>query len=66
MRAIPKAIAVERLYLPFATSGERARQLRAEGWCTVQGLASDADPGEEAQRLACGHILRDGQATKLP
>ena len=66
MRAIPKAIAVERLYLPFATSGERARQLRAEGWCTVQGLASDADPREEAQRLACGHILRDGQATKLP
>jgi ATP phosphoribosyltransferase regulatory subunit len=66
MRAIPKAIAVERLYLPFATSGERARQLRVEGWCTVQGLASDADPGEEAQRLACGHILRDGQATKLP
>ena len=66
MRAIPKATAVERLYLPFATSGERARQLRAEGWCTVQGLASDADPGEEAQRLACGHILRDGQATKLP
>jgi len=66
MRAIPKPIALERIYLPFGTASDKARQLRAEGWCTLQALALDADPMEEARRLACGHILRDGQATKLP
>ena len=65
MRAIPPRAAPRRLYLPFGTSGERARQLRAEGWLTVQGLDDGVDSQEEAKRLACGHILHDGQVEVL-
>ncbi|MBC8241105.1 MAG: ATP phosphoribosyltransferase regulatory subunit [Alphaproteobacteria bacterium] len=66
MRAVPEPAAPDRLYLPFGTRGERARQLRAEGWCTLQGLDAGADPEEEARRLACNHILRGDQAKALP
>ncbi len=65
MRAVPERAAPERLYLPFGTAGERARQLRTEGWCTVQGLDGGADPEEEARRLACRHILRGDQPAAL-
>ncbi|MDA1101172.1 MAG: ATP phosphoribosyltransferase regulatory subunit [Proteobacteria bacterium] len=65
MRAVPGLAAAARLYLPFGTSGARARQLRTEGWCTVQGLDGGANPEEEARHLACNHILRGDQAQAL-
>ena len=65
MRAIPGREAARRLYLPFGSDGARARQLRAMGWTTVQGLDGTAQPEDEARRLACGHILRDGEPAAL-
>ncbi|MFP6747698.1 MAG: ATP phosphoribosyltransferase regulatory subunit [Alphaproteobacteria bacterium] len=65
MRAIPGEEAPQRLYLPFGTKAARARELRAEGWITVQGLDQDGDPEAEARTLACGHILRGGKTAKL-
>ena len=65
MRAIPGHEAPRRLYLPFATSGERARQLRAEGWITVQALDAGGDPEDDARRLDCGHLLRGDRAEAL-
>ncbi len=65
MRAVPDRATPARLYLPYGTSGEQARRLRAEGWCTVQGLESGADPEQEARHLACDHILRGDLAQAL-
>ncbi|MBT6911042.1 MAG: ATP phosphoribosyltransferase regulatory subunit [Rhodospirillaceae bacterium] len=65
MRAIPDQKAPRRLYLPFGTLGERARQLRAEGWVTIQCLDDKVDPTAEAKTLGCDHILRDDQAVAV-
>ncbi|MDP6688633.1 MAG: ATP phosphoribosyltransferase regulatory subunit [Alphaproteobacteria bacterium] len=65
MRAIPGREMAKRIYLPFGTGGEQARQLRADGWVTVQGLKDTAAPEDEARRLACDHILRGGKPAAL-
>jgi len=65
MRAIPEPAAPRRLFIPFATPVDAMRQLRAEGWITVQGLDPDADPEIQAKALACDHILRGGDAVKI-
>ncbi len=65
MRAIPGGAPPRRLYLPIGTPAERARQLRAEGWSTVQGLEPAAELEAEARRLTCDHILRDGAPAAL-
>ncbi len=65
MRAIPAQETPKRLYLPFGTLAEKARQLRATGWITVQGLDNGAEPEAEARRLACDHILRGGEPAAL-
>jgi ATP phosphoribosyltransferase regulatory subunit len=65
MRAIPEGQRPGRLYLPHGTSAARARQLRGQGWITVQGLEQAADPEQEAGTLACDYILRGGEAAKL-
>ena len=51
--------AMRRILLPFGTPAAAAA-LRAEGWVTVAALDGAAAPKDEAQRLACGHVLRDG------
>jgi ATP phosphoribosyltransferase regulatory subunit len=66
MRAAPERAAPKRLYLPFGAAGERARQLRAAGWATVQGLDAEADVEAEARRLTCGHMLHGDQVKALP
>ena len=40
------------------------QELWADGWVTVAGLR-DGDPEEEARRLGCGHVLRDGKQVAL-
>jgi ATP phosphoribosyltransferase regulatory subunit len=65
MRAIPEPTPPGRLYVPFNTPAETARQMRADGWITVQGLDGDAEGASEAKALACDHILRGGKAAKL-
>ena len=61
-RAVPAHEPARRLYLPFGTDAGVARNLRAEGWRTVQGLAPEAGGkvGDAARRLGCGHAFIDG------
>ena len=62
MRAVGPPPADRRLYLPLAEMAEAAAW-RAQGWRTVQGLAPLAgDAADEARRLRCSHVLRDGEA----
>jgi ATP phosphoribosyltransferase regulatory subunit len=65
LRALPAPAAAQRIFLPLGTAPEEGLRLRAEGWVTLDGLAAVDDPPAEAQRLGCGHLLRDGEITEL-
>lgn len=57
LRAMPPVDPQQRLFLPFGTPTGKARDLRNQGWMTVQGLAGDTDTATEAKRLGCTHFL---------
>ncbi len=61
LRAIPVADPPRRLFLPHRAGDDAGKRLRAEGWITVAGLAPCDDPGAEAKRLGCDHVLVDGE-----
>jgi ATP phosphoribosyltransferase regulatory subunit len=65
MRALPEPARPERLYLPFGTSPETARELRADGWITIAGLDKEGDPALEASLLHCTHLLKNGAPVAL-
>jgi ATP phosphoribosyltransferase regulatory subunit len=65
LRAAPPRAARERCFLPWGHEAAAAARLRAGGFATVAALAPHQDAAEEARRLACTHILRDGQAVAL-
>jgi ATP phosphoribosyltransferase regulatory subunit len=55
-----------RLYLPAGTDDAVAGGFRAEGFATIAALGGDARPVEdEARRLLCTHVLKDGAAVPL-
>jgi len=61
LRAVPAAISINKLFLPFGTTSEKAVLERAAGWITVAGLEFIEDVQSEARRLGCTHILlQDG------
>jgi ATP phosphoribosyltransferase regulatory subunit len=64
VQALPPLPAPRRVYVPFE-DGAVAKQLRAEGWITVAGLAPARDPRGEAKRLNCGHLLDGGKIVAL-
>ncbi|TNE61871.1 MAG: ATP phosphoribosyltransferase regulatory subunit [Alphaproteobacteria bacterium] len=59
MKALPAPAPVQKLYVPAGTSPDAAKQARADGWRTIQGLGETADPAKEARLLGCSHILLD-------
>ena len=61
IRAVPAPELPRRVFVPYGTERAAAEALRAEGWVTVAGLAAVADAEEEARRLACCHVMVDGQ-----
>ncbi len=65
LRAIEPAPALQRIYLPFGSDRDKAERLRREGWATVNGLAPNEDPAQEARRLRCSHIWRAERAEAL-
>ena len=65
MRAVPRKVTDDRLYLPFGTSLEAGYGLRQEGWKTVAGLAPEQDIEAEARRLHCGHLFGADGVKKL-
>jgi ATP phosphoribosyltransferase regulatory subunit len=65
LRALPTPATVRRLFLPTGHEVSRAAALRKEGWVTLRGLTASNDPAEEARRLGCSHLLRDGRVEAL-
>jgi ATP phosphoribosyltransferase regulatory subunit len=57
---VPLHGAIRRILVPLGTPDEAAASLRAGGWVTVAALEEAASLNNEAQRLACSHVLRDG------
>lgn len=65
LRALPQADAPDRIWLADGTKLETARELRQQGWITIQQLDALAKPEAEAKRLGCTHILSSGKVKKL-
>jgi ATP phosphoribosyltransferase regulatory subunit len=63
LRVAPRLAPRPRVYVPYGADGAAA--LRAQGFATVAGLASVADDEDEARRLGCSHVMRDGAALVL-
>ncbi len=64
LRALPPRPARPRAYLPRGTSRHDAAAARDHGFATVLALTQH-DPAQEAARLGCTHILRDGAPVPL-
>lgn len=62
---MPEPEAPRSVFVPAGTPRAVARDLRAQGWRTVAGLAKVADPAQEAKRLGCSHVLANGQVFPL-
>lgn len=60
LAALPAATTARRVLLPVGTTADVAERLRAEGWVTVAALEPCADPGAEARRMRCTHVLDGG------
>lgn len=65
LRALPKAVAQRRLFLPFGTTDADGRAQRQAGWITLSGLDEGVDAGAEARRLGCSHLLVGGEPIEL-
>lgn len=68
LRAAPVPPARPRCYVPARTERDALESLHARGYATVSALGSDAggaDSANEALRLRCTHLWRDGAARPL-
>jgi ATP phosphoribosyltransferase regulatory subunit len=65
LRALPRPVPQQRIFVPAGSDPERAAALRAEGWATLEGLEPVADAMAEGRRLGCTHALVDGEAVAL-
>ncbi|WP_291366167.1 ATP phosphoribosyltransferase regulatory subunit [Acetobacter sp. UBA5411] len=59
-RVAPRRAQPQRVYLPFGTDEAVGRTLRDKGHVTVAGLAPAGNEEDEARRLACSFVSRDG------
>ncbi|NHN88876.1 ATP phosphoribosyltransferase regulatory subunit [Acetobacter conturbans] len=59
-RAAPRGPHPPRVYLPFGTDEAVGRILREQGHVTVAGLQFHASEEDEARRLACSFLSRNG------
>lgn len=60
LRSLPKPGPGTFVYLPFGTTADAAKVLRAAGHRTVAALAPETDSRAEARRLGCSHIYAEG------
>lgn len=65
LRALPRATAAPRLYLPAAVAAREGPIWRAQGWTTVAGLEDGKNSSAEARRLQCSHALVDGKPVAI-
>ena len=65
LRALPRPVKTDRVYLPFDSVAGTADQLRAQGWIVVQALDAGTGAVEDARRLGCTHVYADGRMHPL-
>jgi ATP phosphoribosyltransferase regulatory subunit len=65
LRTLPEAASPRRLLLPLPVEPARARALREAGWATVAALDLVRDWRAEARRLACDHVLENGEPVAI-
>jgi ATP phosphoribosyltransferase regulatory subunit len=65
LRALPPRATRRRAFLPWNTPRDQGAVLRGSGYATLSALADGPDPADEARRLGCTHILRDGAVVPL-
>ncbi|RMB11843.1 ATP phosphoribosyltransferase regulatory subunit [Eilatimonas milleporae] len=65
MASVRPADRAEKIFLPFGTGTDIGAALREDGHRTVAGLTEVSEPGQEARRLGCSHIWRDGTVRAL-
>ncbi len=65
MRALPKAKAPQKLFVPFGTDAKKGAELRQQGHITLNGLSEVADVHTEAARLGCSHIFLNDNIVPL-
>jgi ATP phosphoribosyltransferase regulatory subunit len=61
LATLPMPARPNRIFLPFGSDAAIAATLRNDGWVTVQGLGEVSDSRQEARRLLCSHVLKDGR-----
>ncbi|MBV8778128.1 MAG: ATP phosphoribosyltransferase regulatory subunit [Alphaproteobacteria bacterium] len=61
LATLPAVQRRQRLLLPLRADRARAAELRAAGWTTVAALEVCSDWHAEARRLACDHVLENGE-----
>ena len=65
MQAVPEARPVDRIYIPCGADMDTVKQLRTDGFRTIQGLTDVSDTSKEAQRLGCTHVLENATIVAL-
>jgi ATP phosphoribosyltransferase regulatory subunit len=65
VRVAPDQKLRPRIYLPFGTTPEQAAMCRAQNFATIAGLEAHSSPLEEAARLGCSHLYKDGAIAPL-
>ncbi|USG62714.1 ATP phosphoribosyltransferase regulatory subunit [Sneathiella marina] len=65
MRAVPRHVTSDRLYVPFGTKLDQCQGLRKEGWKTIVGLSPESNVNDEAQRLHCSHVYHADGIQKI-
>ena len=64
MRALPRPGKGRRVFVPKGTARDEIAKLHEAGWRTIQGLEDTAGQ-DEAARLGCSHVLRDGTPKEI-
>lgn len=65
LQALPAPTPRDTVFVPHGTARDEGHGLRVAGWATVQGLTEVADTEDEARRMGCTHLWRDGKIVPL-
>lgn len=61
LAALPPPAPPAQVLIPLGTAPDVAQRLRETGWVTVAALEPCSSLSDEARRLGCSHLLRDGK-----
>ena len=65
LRASPDADQTPAVFVPFEAPVDAAADLRGDGRIVIKGLVAADDDAEEARRLGCAYLWRDGTLEQM-